>query len=142
MAVGDPDLRVPEDDGLAKLAGDLDAMQRHLDNQVRRMDGIVDRIQARWRGATGDAYRTLHTEAAQDAVRIREHLRLLEEAVRFSRNGFSEQELEVLSRLRKLQDQIDVAREANALQAPPPGAPAAESAPVPVPVPRSRIEDV
>ncbi|MFD3994055.1 WXG100 family type VII secretion target [Streptomyces sp. NPDC058548] len=129
---------MPENDGLTKLAGDLDVMQRHLDTQVRLMDGIVDRIQARWHGATGDAYRALHNEAAQDAVRIREHLRLLEEAVRLSRDGFTEQELEVLSRMRKLQDQVDVAREANALQAPPPGAPAAE----PAPVPRSRIEDV
>ncbi|MEV7275510.1 WXG100 family type VII secretion target [Streptomyces sp. NPDC093111] len=140
MAVNDPDLRVPEDDGLSKLAGDLEFMQRHLDDQVRRMDGIVDRIQARWHGATGDAYRTHHVEAAQDAVRIREHLRLLEEAVRFSRDGFSERELEVLSRLRKAQSQVDVAREANALQAPPPGAPAAGSESAPVP--RSRIEDV
>ncbi|WP_328945669.1 WXG100 family type VII secretion target [Streptomyces sp. NBC_00250] len=138
MTVHNPDLRVPEDDGLTRLADDLDAMQRHLNIQVQRMDGIVDRIQARWRGATGDAYRVLHTEAAQDAVRIREQLRLLEEAVRLSRDGFSEQELEGLSRLRKAQSQVDVAREANALQAPPPGAPPAESGAVP----RSRIEDL
>ncbi|QES16222.1 WXG100 family type VII secretion target [Streptomyces venezuelae] len=137
MTVHNPDLRVPEDDGLTRLADDLDAMQRHLNLQVQRMDGIVDRIQARWHGTTGDAYRTLHIEAAQDAVRIREGLRLLEEAVRLSRDGFSEQELEVLSRLRKAQSQVDVAREAEALQAPP-GAPVTE----PGPVPRSRIEDL
>lgn len=138
MTGRDPDLRVPEDDGLTRLADDLDSMQRHLDTQVRRMDGIVDRIQSRWRGVTGDTYRSLHVEAAQDAVRIREHLRLLEEAVRLSRDGFTEQELEVLSRMRRLQDQVDVAREADALQAPPPGTPLAD----PPPEPRSRIEDV
>ncbi|WP_373979286.1 hypothetical protein [Streptomyces sp. TLI_146] len=51
---------MPEDDGLTKLAGDLDEMLRHLDRQVRRMDGIVDRIEAGRRGPAGSAYRDLH----------------------------------------------------------------------------------
>ncbi|MEV5674408.1 WXG100 family type VII secretion target [Streptomyces sp. NPDC052069] len=134
MAVHNPDLEVPEDDGLTKLANDLDAMQRHLDSQVRQMDGIVDRIQSRWRGATGEAYRTLQKGAAEDAVRIREDLRLLEEAARLARDGFTEQELDVLAQMRRVQADTDIAREAAALQAPP-------TTPVP-PAPRSRINDL
>lgn len=124
-----PDLGVPEEDGLKTLAGDLDKMQRHLDKQVRRMDGIVDRIEAGWRGPAGSAYRDLHRGAAKDAVRIKHVIQVIEEAVRMSRDGFSEQDFEVLTRMREIQDHVDVAREADALQAPEPG-------------PRSSISDL
>ncbi|MFK8908528.1 WXG100 family type VII secretion target [Streptomyces sp. YS-3] len=120
---------MPEDNGLTKLANDLDEMRRHLDGQVRRMDGIVDRIEARRRGPAGSAYRDLHRGAAKDAVRIREVLGVIEEAVRLGRDGFSEQDMEVLARMREIQDHVDVAREADALQAPGPG-------------PRSSISDL
>ncbi|GAA2457214.1 WXG100 family type VII secretion target [Streptomyces mauvecolor] len=116
---GNPDLKEPDDDGLTKLAGDLEDMQRHLDNQVRRMDGIVDRIQADWQGTTGSAYRDLHLGAAKDAVRIRETLRVVREAVLMSRDGFTERELDVLAAMRNVQSHIDVEHEAEALQAPP-----------------------
>ncbi|MFE9410841.1 WXG100 family type VII secretion target [Streptomyces sp. NPDC006704] len=116
---GTPDLRTPDDDGLTELARDLEDMRRHLDDQVRRMDGIVDRIQAGWRGATGSAYRDLHRGAAKDAVRIRETLRVVQEAVLMSRDGFTQRELEVLASLRKVQSHVDVEHEADALRAPP-----------------------
>ncbi|MEU1215040.1 hypothetical protein ABZ424_22005 [Streptomyces sp. NPDC005790] len=35
-------------ENLTKLADDLDEMQRYLDRQVRRMDAVVDAIEARW----------------------------------------------------------------------------------------------
>lgn len=116
---GNPDLKEPDDDGLTKLAGDLEDMRRHLDNQVRRMDGIVDRIQAGWQGSTGSAYRDLHRGAAKDAVRIRETLRVVQEAVLMSRDGFTERELDVLAAMRNVQSHVDVEHEADALQAPP-----------------------
>ncbi|MEU4066035.1 WXG100 family type VII secretion target [Streptomyces wedmorensis] len=130
-----PDLAVPEDDGLTRLADDLGAMQQHLNDKVRQMDGIVDRIQSRWQGATGEAYRGLQREVAQDAVRIRERLRVLEEAIRLSRDGFTEQELDALQAMRRVESGTDVAREAEALQSPP-------AAPPAVPGPRSRIDDL
>ncbi|WP_234439296.1 MULTISPECIES: WXG100 family type VII secretion target [Streptomyces] len=113
-----PDLAVPEDDGLTRLADDLGAMQQHLNDKVRQMDGIVDRIQSRWQGATGEAYRGLQREVAQDAVRVRERLRVLEEAIRLSRDGFTEQELDALQAMRRVESGTDVAREAEALQSP------------------------
>lgn len=53
---GGVDLKVSNQD-LTRLADDLDDMQDHLDKQVRRMDAIVDRIEAGWRGPAATAYR-------------------------------------------------------------------------------------
>ncbi|MCD7440411.1 WXG100 family type VII secretion target [Streptomyces lincolnensis] len=103
---GGPDLRVSAED-LTKLAGDLDDMQDHLDKQVRRMDAIVDRIETGWRGPAATAYRAFHRAAAEDAVRIREVMKLLEEAVRLSRDGFSQDDLDVLDRMRSIRVNID-----------------------------------
>jgi WXG100 family type VII secretion target len=114
---GGPDLRVSSK-GLTKLAGDLDDMQDHLDKQVKRMDAIVDRIEAGWRGPAATAYREFHRAATEDAVRIREVMKLLEGAVRLSRDGFSEHDLEVLEQMRRIQ--VDINSEVDKLSTPNP----------------------
>ncbi|MGW8490034.1 WXG100 family type VII secretion target [Streptomyces sp. NPDC055886] len=119
---------------LTILADDMEKMRLYLERQVRRMDGIVDEIEAGWQGRTGDAYRTLHRGAAQDAVRIRGILAVLEEAVRMSRDGFTAQELDVLRDFRRVQSSVDVAAEADKLQAEPHHATP--------PTPYSRINDL
>ncbi|AVV40185.1 WXG100 family type VII secretion target [Streptomyces sp. ID05-04B] len=118
-----PNLRVSAT-SLTKLAGDLDDMQDHLDKQVQRMDAIVDRIEAGWRGPAASAYRDFHRAAAEDAVRIREVMKLLEEAVRLSRDGFSQDDLEVLAHMRQIQVDVDseVARLSTPNTEPPPSA--------------------
>lgn len=112
---GGPDLKVTSAD-LTKLAGDLDDMQDHLDNQVRRMDAVVDRIEAGWRGPAATAYREFHRAATEDAVRIREVMKLLEQAVRMSRDGFSAHDIEVLEQMRRIQ--VDVGSEVDKLSTP------------------------
>ncbi|MFE2017419.1 WXG100 family type VII secretion target [Streptomyces sp. NPDC059499] len=112
--VDQPTLVVSSDD-LTRLAGDLNEMQIHLDTQVRRMDTIVDRIESGWRGEAAKGYRSLHRGAAEDAVRIREILKVLEEAVRMGRDGFTQQELDVLHAMRSVQAEVDVAAEARDL---------------------------
>ncbi|MCP9944277.1 WXG100 family type VII secretion target [Streptomyces somaliensis] len=119
-------------DKLTALADDLDETQNYLDRQVKRMDAIVDSIEAGWRGPAAKAYRSLHRGAAEDAVRIRLVLQRLEQAVRLSRDGFSAQDLEVMEQLRQVQADVDMAAEARDLSTPHPGA----SAPS-----RSRISD-
>ncbi|SDK74410.1 WXG100 family type VII secretion target [Streptomyces indicus] len=119
-------------DRLTKLAEDLDDMQSYLDKQVRRMDEIVDSIEAGWRGPAAKAYRDLHRGAAEDAVRIRMVIQRLEQAVRLSRDGFSEQDLDVMERLRQVQSETDVKAEAAELSTPNTEPPAQ---------PRSRIAD-
>ncbi|MGA5201129.1 WXG100 family type VII secretion target [Streptomyces variegatus] len=114
---GGVDLRVSSQD-LTKLADDLDDMQVHLDKQVRRMDAIVDRIEAGWRGPAATAYRGFHRAAAEDAVRIREVIRHLEQAVRLSRDGFTEHELELMAQLRSIR--VDIDSEVDKLSTPDP----------------------
>lgn len=103
---GGPDLRVSST-GLTKLAGDLGDMQDHLDKQVKRMDAIVDRIEAGWRGPAATAYREFHRAAAADAVRIREVMKQLEQAVQLSRDGFSTDDMHVLEQMRRIHMHID-----------------------------------
>ncbi|MFH9859374.1 WXG100 family type VII secretion target [Streptomyces sp. NPDC017202] len=127
---GGVDLRASSQD-LTKLADDLDDMQDHLDKQVRRMDAIVDRVEAGWRGPAATAYREFHRAAAEDAVRIREVIRHIEQAVRLSRDGFTEQELEVMAQLRAIT--VDIDSEVDKLSTPNPEA----TGPVP---PRSSLD--
>ncbi len=105
---------------LTKLADDLDDMQDHLEKQVKRMDAVVDSVEAGWRGPAAKAYRAFHRAAAEDAVRIREVMRQLEQAVRLSRDGFTEQELDVLAQMRQIQ--VDVDSEVDKLSTPNPEA--------------------
>lgn len=119
-------------DKLTALADDLDDMQAYLDKQVKRMDEVVDSIEAGWRGPSATAYRALHRGAAEDAVRIRMVMQRLEQAVRLSRDGFSQQDLDIMERLRAVQAGVDVAAEARELSTPNPDVPDAA---------RSRIAD-
>ncbi|OLZ43376.1 hypothetical protein AVW11_35285 [Streptomyces amritsarensis] len=127
----DSDLRVSED-GLTRLADDLDQMQGHLERQIRDMDRVVDSIAAGWQGPTATAYRSLHRGAAEDAVRIRQVLALLEEATRAARDGFTAQELEILAAFKRVQNQEDVAASAEELTVP-------DQAPA---APQSRLQDI
>ncbi|EHN72588.1 WXG100 family type VII secretion target [Streptomyces coelicoflavus] len=126
-----PRLRV-QGDRLTDLADDLDGMQDHLDKQVRRMDAIVDQIEAGWQGPAARVYRDLHRGAAEDAVRIRMVIQAVEQAVRLSRDGFTERELDVMAQLQKIQVETDVQREVDALSTPNTEVPAA---------PRSSLSD-
>jgi WXG100 family type VII secretion target len=117
------DLDTSEDD-LTHLADDLGAMRDHLDQQVRRMDTIVDTIQAGWRSNAASGYRDVHLSVTKDVVRVREMLGVIEEAVRMSRDGFTEQELDTLQRMRREESAVDVTAEAEKLMEPqPPAAP-------------------
>jgi WXG100 family type VII secretion target len=130
---GGGDLRVSASE-LTRLANDLDGMRDHLDRQVERMDAVVDRVETGWRGPAATAYREFHRAATEDAVRIREVMKLLEEAVRLSRDGFSSDDLDVLRQMRSVH--VDVAGEVARLSTP--AAPAATGqAPAP---PRSSLD--
>ncbi|MEV7172784.1 WXG100 family type VII secretion target [Streptomyces sp. NPDC093224] len=127
----DSDLKVSEDN-LTKLADDLDQMQGHLERQIRDMDRVVDSIAAGWQGPTATAYRALHRGAAEDAVRIRQVLSLLEQATRASRDGFTAQELEILASFKHAQSQEDVRASAEQLTVP-------DQVPT---APHSRLQDI
>ncbi|MET8841222.1 WXG100 family type VII secretion target [Streptomyces rubiginosohelvolus] len=103
---------------LSKLADDLDDMQEYLGKQVKRMDEVVDSIEVGWRGPTANAYRALHRDAALDAVRIQQTMQLLALGVRLSEGGFTKQELETLEQFRRVQVDVDIEAEADALSTP------------------------
>ncbi|MGD9483415.1 WXG100 family type VII secretion target [Streptomyces sp. TRM70308] len=88
---------------LTALASDLDDMQKHLHQQIERLNNIVDRVETGWRGSAARAYKDLQAGVNDDAVAIRKSLMLIEEAVRMSRDGFTTQELETLERFRRIQ---------------------------------------
>ncbi|MEV8532915.1 WXG100 family type VII secretion target [Streptomyces sp. NPDC051211] len=132
---GTPSDLAVDGDKLKTLAGDLDTMQEVLKKQLLRMDEIVDRIEARWRGPASEAYRAKHRAAAEDAVHIRETMKLLAKAIRLSKDGFSAQDLETLEEFRRVRSYVDVQAETDALSTP-------NTAPAPPTAPRSRIADL
>ncbi|MFE2012991.1 WXG100 family type VII secretion target [Streptomyces sp. NPDC059491] len=133
----DPNLAVAEED-LKRLADDLDAMRTYIDGQVRRMDAIVDRAEARWRSEAATAYRKLHREAGADAVRVREILGVLAQAVRMSRDGFTRQELDALRQFRAEVKRVDVDAEVRELSGEGPGGAGPGDRPAPI----SRISEL
>ncbi|MEU8617596.1 WXG100 family type VII secretion target [Streptomyces sp. NPDC048623] len=122
----EPNLDVTDED-LKRLAEDLDAMRAHIDGQVRRMDALVDRAEARWRSEAATAYRKLHREAGADAVRVREIIGVLAKAVRMSRDGFTRQELDMLRQFRAEMKKVDIDAEVRGLSGEAPTAPAPTS---------------
>ncbi|MFD7978303.1 WXG100 family type VII secretion target [Streptomyces sp. NPDC059071] len=132
----EPNLDVTDED-LKRLADDLDAMRTHIDGQVRRMDAIVDRAEARWRSEAATAYRKLHREAGADAVRVREILGVLAKAVRMSRDGFTRQELDILRQFRAEMKKVDIDAEVRELSGEVPGGGTGGA-----PAPTSRINDL
>ncbi|MEU3220796.1 WXG100 family type VII secretion target [Streptomyces sp. NPDC006971] len=114
---GEPELAYTSSQ-LKKLADDLDDMQEYLGRQVTRMDEIVDAIEVGWRGPAAKAYRALHRGAAQDAVRIQRTMRLLALGVRLSEDGFTKQEIESFEQFRRVQTDVDIETEVDALSTP------------------------
>lgn len=112
---------------LTRLAGDLDAMQEHLDTQIGKLNALVDAAEKGWRSPAASVYRDLQRSANGDAATVRKMLGFIEEAVRMSRDGFSAQELETLESFHALEVPYD------APAAPPAAAPGA---------PRSRLADL
>ncbi|WP_329455912.1 WXG100 family type VII secretion target [Streptomyces sp. NBC_01497] len=102
----DKDLDVSADD-LTHLVGGLNKMRDHLGDQVRRMSTLVDTIEGGWQSDAGDGYRENHLRVAKDVVRVGELLGVVEEAVRLSRDGFTDQEADTLRRMNDEARHID-----------------------------------
>src|SRR4051794_1821543 len=114
----DKDLDVSADD-LTHLASGLSTMRDHLGDQVRRMSTLVDTIEGGWQSAAGDGYREVHLRVAKDVVRVGELLGVVEEAVRLSRDGFTDRESDTLRRMNDEAHRIDATAEAQQLMSAP-----------------------
>jgi WXG100 family type VII secretion target len=109
---------------LTKLADDLGAMERDLHKKIERLDQLVDAAERGWKSPAATVYRDLQRSVNRDALRIREMLLAIEQAVRLSRDGFSAQDLEIMLRIQRLQGTPEGDREILALadDGPPPAA--------------------
>ncbi|MCA1221950.1 WXG100 family type VII secretion target [Streptomyces sp. 8L] len=114
----DKDLDVTDHD-LTHLATGIGKMRDHLGDQVRRMTTLVDTIEGGWQSDAGDGYREVHLRVAKDVVRVGELLGVVEEAVRLSRDGFTNQESDTLRRMNQEAEHVDATAEAKHLMAPP-----------------------
>lgn len=108
------DLSVPET-GLPALTSDLNEMQSYLTLQAKRMAEIFGVIKSGWSGPAAQTYSEFQQGVAEDLVRIRSSLQLLEEAVRMSNDGFSAQELDTLRGFQRIQSSTNFAADAREL---------------------------
>ncbi|MEU3964514.1 WXG100 family type VII secretion target [Streptomyces buecherae] len=88
---------------LTQLINDLDLMESSLENKIRALNGVVDRIESGWKGSAAGAYNQLQSGVNLHARKIRELLVLIEQAMKMSRDGFSQQELDQLQKFKNMQ---------------------------------------
>ncbi|WP_255949585.1 WXG100 family type VII secretion target [Streptomyces odontomachi] len=116
---------------LTKLADDLGRMERDLHKKIRHLDQLVEAAEVGWKSPAATVYRELQRSVNRDALRIREMLLAIQQAVRLGRDGFSAQDLEIMLRIKRLEATPEGEREILAL---------ADEAPAPPQDPRSRLD--
>lgn len=116
---------------LTKLADDLGRMERDLHKKIRRLDQLVDEAEVGWKSPAAAVYRDLQRSVNSDALRIREMLLAIQQAVRLGRDGFSAQDLEIMLRIKRLEATPEGERKILAL---------ADDAPASPEEPRSRLD--
>ncbi|GHF57682.1 hypothetical protein GCM10010218_43870 [Streptomyces mashuensis] len=92
-----------QDDNLSSLVRDLDEMERYLKTKIEHLNDLVGSVDNGWKSPAATAYKELQLTVNRDAVRIREMLILVEEAVKLSRDGFNAQDMEILHHFQQLQ---------------------------------------
>lgn len=95
-------LKVTEGE-LNTLITDLKRMQETLQSRITSLNAVVDRIEGGWKGSAAGAYNSLQRDVNENARKIRQKLVIIEEAMRKSRDGFSEQEVAEMQRFQKMQ---------------------------------------
>ncbi|WP_424891490.1 WXG100 family type VII secretion target [Streptomyces sp. XH2] len=95
---------------LSDLVRDLGSMVKHLERKIRHLNELVGSVGTGWQSDAASAYKQLQKSVNQDAARIAKALVLIKEAVELSRDGFSEQDLEILHRFQRIQKSMTDAR--------------------------------
>ncbi|WP_030544423.1 WXG100 family type VII secretion target [Streptomyces albus] len=90
------------DDNQLILAGRIDAFQHELQNRIRSLNDVVDRIQAGWKGAASQEYDSVQRGVNENLKRILVRLVQLEEAMRLGVKGFTADEQERVQQLRQM----------------------------------------
>lgn len=97
------DLNVTSSDQV-DLANRIQDFHDELHRRVNSLNAVVDRIQAGWRGAASKEYDRVQKDLNDRLTRMRVELVKLEEIMRMSADGFSNQEDERIRSFRKMDD--------------------------------------
>lgn len=95
-------------DALRHLANDIGKFHHQVSERVTSLNRVVDMIQAGWKGAAGKEFDTVQQGVNRHLKKLQDDLVDLEEAMRASVGGFTDQEQERISDIRKVDNSYEV----------------------------------
>ncbi|MFF9364270.1 WXG100 family type VII secretion target [Streptomyces griseoluteus] len=93
---------------LTGLANDIRDFHHTVSERVTSLNRVVDMIQAGWKGAAGKEFDTVQQGVNRNLKKLQDDLVDLEEAMRASVGGFTDQEQERISDIRKVDNSYEV----------------------------------
>ncbi|WP_267246108.1 WXG100 family type VII secretion target [Streptomyces sp. PR69] len=91
--MSDENLKVTSSE-ITELARKINAFQAELNARITSLNGVVDRIQAGWKGAASQAYDVVQSDLNKQLRNVQRDLDNLENLVKMSADGFDAQEIE------------------------------------------------
>ncbi|AJF67596.1 MULTISPECIES: WXG100 family type VII secretion target [Streptomyces] len=85
-----------------KLAGRIQDFSDELQARITSLNGVVDRVQAGWQGAASKEYDRVQNDLNQRLRSMRAELSKLEEIMRMSADGFSQEEEDRMRSFRQM----------------------------------------
>ncbi|WP_432155620.1 MULTISPECIES: WXG100 family type VII secretion target [unclassified Streptomyces] len=95
-------------ESLTGLANDIRSFHHEVSDRVASLNRVVDMIQAGWQGAAGKEFDTVQQGVNQNLKKLQDDLVDLEEAMRASVGGFTDQEQERIADIRKVDNSYQV----------------------------------
>ncbi|MFD7136032.1 WXG100 family type VII secretion target [Streptomyces sp. NPDC059894] len=93
---------------LTDLANKIRDFHTNVSERVTSLNRVVDMIQAGWKGAASKEFDTVQRGVNQNLKKLQDNLVDLEEVMRMSVKGFSAQEQERISEIRKVDNSYEV----------------------------------
>ncbi|MEV7683545.1 WXG100 family type VII secretion target [Streptomyces sp. NPDC088341] len=97
------DLNVTSGDQI-DLANRIQTFHDELQSRITSLNGVVDRIQAGWQGAASKEYDRVQNDLNLRLRNMRVELVKLEEIMRMSADGFTQQEEDRIASFRRMDD--------------------------------------
>ncbi|WP_329455329.1 WXG100 family type VII secretion target [Streptomyces sp. NBC_01497] len=99
------DLNVTADDQ-TDLAGRIQNFHDELQRRITSLNAVIDRIQGGWKGAASQAYDTAQKDLNARLRAMRVDLIELEQIMRMSAHGFTNEEQERIKTFRQMDDTV------------------------------------
>lgn len=93
---------------LTKLANDIRDFHTQVSERVTSLNRVVDMVQAGWKGAAGKEFDTVQQGVNKNLKKLQDDLVDLEDAMRASIGGFTDQEQERIAHIRKVDNSYEV----------------------------------